>query len=189
MMDSHKWPLTASLAELPESDWSDATIEGALLNSSSDDDAPFQYAAIAPNQIRLLGLYPGRTHDPLMGRITVINFPNLTLSEWEALSYTWGNSADLPQSIIINGRKKQITANLASALQHLRRPREPMLLWIDSICINQDNNEEKGHQIRLMRFIYEKATCVIVWLGEYEQSAVHAMKFLNFIEEERPNDD
>ena len=84
--------------------------------------------------------------------------------EYEALSYTWGGT-DKPYEIEINGRRMPVTKNLSLALRHLRYPGRDRILWIDAICINQNNNEERGHQVQQMASIYKKAEQVIVWLG------------------------
>jgi hypothetical protein len=52
------------------------------------------------------------------------------------------------------------------AYKRLRDPSFPRIIWIDAICIDQKNDEEKGHQIQIMADIYGKANRVLVWLGE-----------------------
>jgi Heterokaryon incompatibility protein (HET) len=58
-----------------------------------------------------------------------------------------------------------ITANLAEALKYLRNSTAARLLWIDAICINQQDLEERGRQVRLMAKIYSRARRVILWVG------------------------
>ncbi|KUI61032.1 Heterokaryon incompatibility protein 6, OR allele [Cytospora mali] len=58
-----------------------------------------------------------------------------------------------------------VTENLYTALQYLRLPYQDRLLWIDAICINQDDNEERGHQVGQMRLVYKRAEHVLIWLG------------------------
>ncbi|KAL0472944.1 heterokaryon incompatibility protein domain-containing protein [Neurospora intermedia] len=62
-------------------------------------------------------------------------------------------------------RKKHVNQNLHLALLALRQPNQDRLLWIDAICIDQDNHKEKGHQVGRMRQIYENAEQVLIWLG------------------------
>ncbi|KAK3341031.1 heterokaryon incompatibility protein-domain-containing protein [Neurospora tetraspora] len=81
-----------------------------------------------------------------------------------ALSYTWGDSPDAYE-IFINDRKSLVKENLHMALLALRQTDEDRLLWIDAICIDQDNDKEKGHQVGQMRQIYENAEQVLIWLG------------------------
>ena len=59
----------------------------------------------------------------------------------------------------------RLTKNLMSGIQRLV-PIHPEFWWIDALCINQDDAEEKNEQVRMMRSMYEKATNVWVWLGE-----------------------
>lgn len=54
--------------------------------------------------------------------------------------------------------------------------------WIDSICINQANFEERRHQVQLMHLIYRQAEQVIVWLGEPSSDSYLAMDFIRFLD-------
>jgi len=83
---------------------------------------------------------------------------------YEALSYVWGEPifsqvAHTPDGFI------PITPSLADALQHLRHPQKPRILWIDPLCINQEDMQERGHQVRSMGRVYASAEGVLVWLG------------------------
>ena len=81
--------------------------------------------------------------------------------EYTALSYVWGtDSKDFRQM-----------DNLNSCLAQIGLYR-PGLWWIDAICINQADTEEKNHQVTIMRQIYEKASRVYAWLGKAVSSRV-----------------
>lgn len=84
--------------------------------------------------------------------------------DYEALSYTWGGTSR-PLSISLNGEEFAVTENLHAALEHLRHEDEDRILWIDAVCINQDDRTERGHQVQQMASIYECARQVIIWLG------------------------
>jgi hypothetical protein len=84
---------------------------------------------------------------------------------YEALSYVWGSATERV-SISCNGRQLDITSTLASALQLLSKGSESRILWIDQICINQDDNEEKTRQVALMRDIFQRSERTIAWLGD-----------------------
>lgn len=84
--------------------------------------------------------------------------------DYEALSYTWG-SAIKSRNIEINGSQMSVTESLHQALQHLRHEHEDRILWVDAICINQDDQLERGHQVQQMSSIYENARQVVIWLG------------------------
>jgi hypothetical protein len=82
-----------------------------------------------------------------------------------ALSYTWGAPV-FDAQIICNGRSLKITTGLAQALQHFRKKDQSIVMWIDQICIDQNNQKEKEKQIPLMSLIYQRAFFTVVWLGE-----------------------
>ncbi|KAF8849562.1 hypothetical protein BDZ45DRAFT_560418, partial [Acephala macrosclerotiorum] len=84
--------------------------------------------------------------------------------KYAALSYAWG-SPERTKFISVDGRRIHITENLEMCLLHLRHEREGLVLWIDSICINQMDNIEKGKQVEQMGEIYSQAAVVIAWLG------------------------
>jgi hypothetical protein len=84
---------------------------------------------------------------------------------YEALSYVWG-SPEKRNSIWIDEFHLPVTANLYAALLRLRDRFITRVLWVDAICINQEDLEERNIQVRSMAKIYAKASRVIVWLGE-----------------------
>ncbi|PQE08748.1 Ankyrin repeat protein [Rutstroemia sp. NJR-2017a BVV2] len=99
---------------------------------------------------------------------------------YEALSYTWAN-ASRSCNIIVNGSNMTVTMNTYLALQSLRYEEEDRVLWIDTICINQNDKEEESQQIQQLGSIYSRAERVIIWLGEYTYDTdfvMHHMKHL-----------
>ncbi|KAF1846094.1 HET-domain-containing protein, partial [Cucurbitaria berberidis CBS 394.84] len=115
-----------------------------------------------PPSIRVVRLRAGNVGDKI--QCDLMSGP-LTSMDFEALSYVWGVTL-VPYSIQVDGRPFYITYNLYSALTELRHPKYERLIWIDAVCINQNDNSEKGFQVRMMREIYAKASRVIVWLGK-----------------------
>lgn len=85
--------------------------------------------------------------------------------DYESLSYTWG-TGPASHRIMIHGEPFFVGENLYQALDHLRRPSEPRVLWVDAICINQADVMERNYQVGLMAFIYPRARRVLVWLGD-----------------------
>ncbi|KAI4247405.1 MAG: hypothetical protein LQ352_006161 [Teloschistes flavicans] len=92
--------------------------------------------------------------------------------EYEALSYTWGSATqDCPIQIhtisdTVHTETVLVTQHLHAALLRLRQLTTPRLVWIDQLCINQNNIPEKNAQVRLMADIYKRALRTVVWLGE-----------------------
>lgn len=96
-----------------------------------------------------------------------VRIPFSQRPKFVALSYMWGDS-NAQKKILLNGEEFAVTENLLSALLHLRRKNtlEDTLFWIDAISINQDDTNEKSQQVRIMNHIYDRASSVIVWLGD-----------------------
>ena len=98
-----------------------------------------------------------------------------TLSEcpaYYALSYTWGSEHE-ERYIFVDGSRHKVRANLWSFLKQAQDTLPYSILWIDALCIDQQSNEERGHQVQLMGNIYSKAEKVIVWLGNDGVSISH----------------
>jgi hypothetical protein len=89
--------------------------------------------------------------------------------EWDA--ETMSHRPNLLDTLLLHAVQddelfvSSIGANLSWALLHLRKPHEEIRLWIDAVCINQEDNEEKSWQVELMASIYAQATTTIIWLG------------------------
>jgi hypothetical protein len=94
---------------------------------------------------------------------------------YEALSYVWGN-AKKKLRIFMHGHSFEVTVNLYAALLRLRNHSTERILWVDAICIDQANQEEKGHQIQSMAKIYSQANRVTVWLGEAADDSDQALE-------------
>ena len=99
---------------------------------------------------------------------------------YEALSYVWGDQSH-PLEIPLDGQVFHVGLNLASALRSLRRADRPRRLWIDAICINQGDQEERSSQVLLMRQIYSYASRVVVWLGIDTPENVSASNLLRSV--------
>jgi len=107
---------------------------------------------------------------------------------FEALSYTWGNDTETTPIHIVDvalGTTGDLLVrpNLATALQHLRYTDRERVLWIDAICIDQSNLQERGRQVKRMDQIYRFAKQVNVWLGpeSIEEDSGRAMEMLGYI--------
>jgi Heterokaryon incompatibility protein (HET) len=99
---------------------------------------------------------------------------------FEALSYTWGDPTE-KHTISCEGKLIQVTRNLWQALHRLRLPDTPRTFWIDAICINQGDIEERTSQVLLMDTIYWEAYIVVAWLGEATQDSPAAFELMRRI--------
>ena len=128
---------------------------------------PYRYSPLYGDQIRLLHLFAGLFHDELTTTLEHVDLkqqPN-----YEALSYTWGTSfKDCHVSCKTDtGIKKiAITKNLEAALRRLRSVEQTRVIWIDQVCINQDDVKERSSQVSRMGLIHSFAFQVCIWIGE-----------------------
>ena len=125
---------------------------------------PFRYSQLGDAHIRLIHVNVGVRNDGLSIQI----HENVSLENapvYEALSYAWGESRKTG-SISCGSESIAVTQNLATALVQIRNPDKIRILWIDQICINQDDVDERNKQVALMGRIYSKAENVVVWLGD-----------------------
>jgi len=156
------------------------------MSSLQTSDIPYQYPPLPRNSIRLLTLLPGAPDTDI--HITVTPTPLPATTPYEALSYEWGlpSSVHVPSyhdsrsnslwqldvtiqlqaQIYCHGNAVVITSNLATILEQLRHRTRPRVLWIDGVCINQQDVDERREQVLLMRMVYEQASRVVMWIGD-----------------------
>ena len=130
-------------------------------------------------EIRLIKLQPGSAGSDvhcILQHAKLSNQPS-NRPQYEALSYEWGPQTCL-QTIRINDTIQQVRENLWSALRHLRLESEPRLLWIDALCINQEDILERNQQVNQMGVIYSQARRVVVWLGQQNSSSTITFSLL-----------
>lgn len=89
---------------------------------------------------------------------------------YAAISYCWGPNTN--QAVMnIDGRDVKVPHSAESTLRYLaQEPGE--LIWIDAVCINQQDNVEKGRQVAMMKDIYTGAKEVRIWLGNLDNDVV-----------------
>ncbi|KAE8441100.1 hypothetical protein EG329_005867 [Mollisiaceae sp. DMI_Dod_QoI] len=121
----------------------------------------YQYSPIPLDSIRLLHLEPGTRDRPISCSLVVCAVDELP--SFEALSYTWGDTS-VTNTISCHGLSLNVHSNAWHALLDLRQDDAPRILWIDAICINQEDDAERSAQVQLMRHIYARANQVLVWM-------------------------
>ncbi|KAI4610410.1 hypothetical protein J4E80_008174 [Alternaria sp. BMP 0032] len=153
---------------------------------------PYQYQPLPILQnsedvyIRLLEVHRGPRSGPITGRLYTT-----LLSEapkFYALSYCWGpepheatihitNAA--PPRDLENDNTLKIPKTLIPLLYEIRGWRwlETRTIWVDSVCLDQKNKEEKTAQVPKMRQIYMKASVTVSWLGLGEEGIEAAFEY------------
>jgi len=139
-------------------------------------------------QIRLIHITPGKGDDPIHCKFVVAEleeYGGQSSLKYDALSYEWGSQLS-QREIVVDGIPLMVGANLWNALHELREPRPTRLItyklstpiWIDAICINQQELMERNFQVGMMDMIYRNADCVRVWLGPED---MHSNKAINLL--------
>jgi len=116
-----------------------------------------------PESLRFIKLLPGEEDSPVQ-----ISLHHGTLSDLPtvaAVSYEWGEKVRRHE-VHCESQVLKATKNLLDLLKTLRSAGESRWLWIDALCINQDDLDERSQQVPLMADIYQKAAVVLVWLGQ-----------------------
>ncbi|KAF3001649.1 hypothetical protein E8E14_003414 [Neopestalotiopsis sp. 37M] len=163
-------------------DWHDSTCRRLDLADFGDGMCCMRCGSVCPthpilphikhqSEIRLLRVMPGSFEARVECEIVKVDLS--LLPEYEAISYTWADEtgdASHCQTISISGKPFQITKNCEMALKRVRMRYYTRTVWIDAICINQDDNLERGHQVGCMPEIYSRAKCVLIYVGEHPPS-------------------
>jgi hypothetical protein len=140
----------------------------------------YRYSPLAPgpDNIRLLRLMPHKDEAaPIQCKLFEYSLQESSKGThlYEALSYIWGRR-ETPKSISIDKHNVPVTANLHAALSRLRDRSFERIIWVDFICINQEDEKEKERQIQSMAKIYGQANRVIVYLGEAADDSDQALE-------------
>ena len=110
----------------------------------------------------MVRLLPG-TDEPIRLELIHLDLDEESRIPSEALLYVW-ESPDEGRAVEVDGQQLTITRNGSFALLSLRRANEDLILWIDEICINQSDREEKFRQKRRLKTIYDRAERLLMWL-------------------------
>lgn len=125
--------------------------------------------------LRLLKLLPGAQGQPIECELVPTNLGDVT-EHYEATSYTWGSPED-PQTITCNRVDMKVQKNAFGMLNGVRWPDRARMIWVDAICIDQSNVDERASQVSMMSQIYRRAKSVLVWLGPPDDSSTIAMNY------------
>ncbi len=142
---------------------------------------PYQYRPLAgPSHIRLLELHPASADDDLVS--FTLNQADLSTNPcYQALSYEWGErSCSVP--VLCDDSILLVTPNLRAALKRIRsREGQVVALWIDAVCINQEDIPERNEQVAMMARIFRSAEGTILWLGDRSDTDTFAPAALGML--------
>lgn len=145
-------------------------------------------------QIRLLrvllnGDAPGseQSSSPVYCDLSIHSLNHDNPPSYTALSYVWGPPSVMSGSgddtLVVNSEAIPARENLLSALRAFQSRNDSAYLWVDAVCINQDDLEEKMTQIKLMGDIYSLAERTVIWLGPAGNDSDVAMDLVRDLKE------
>ena len=151
----------------------------------------FEYTPLNPErkEIRLLTFeddtdagIPDETK-PLRCSVNVVSPFDTPKVSYNAVSYCWGEEPPL-ERIILNGKEAMVPASAIRALRTVCHPvhgRQNLAVWIDAVCIDQTNDEEKNHQVAMMGDVYANGSETLVWLGEEDSTTESSYQAVNAV--------
>ena len=149
-----------------------------------------QYLPLRYRYIRLLKARRDDNKQPVELRCEYLHAPlDTLLVTYTAISYVWGDPTAVSEIICNDDGYLSLTASAADIFTAIVEARVPGYFWIDQLCINQEDKEEKANQVRMMGEIFASANNVIAWLGaptadsnmatDFIVTLFHAMKKLS----------
>ncbi|KAK4125751.1 HET-domain-containing protein [Parathielavia appendiculata] len=148
-------------------------------------DAVYEPLPLEGNHIRLLEVKVRRSFLGLV-RELVCNFRVVSLDDndntlkYTALSYAWDDPTPVRKIQLANGRSLPLSRTLSNLIDSLQRQGEDSFtIWVDALCINQNDLIEKASQVRMMGDVYSKAKQVLVWLGASTPQSKRAFRFMS----------
>jgi len=188
-------------------DADDEPLEVERQENPNPDVQPYCYAPLPRGDyFRLLQLLPDAPGSSLRCTLEAYDLDAYVLPPYSALSYTWNASKydrlvvagrrvtlddprrvefDMRHPLYCEGRRLLISTNLRDALRRIRRRWLPVKLWVDAVCINQEDDEERGSQIMLMPRIYHQSKPVLLWIGESDEDTHEAFKMVRRLADAR----
>lgn len=148
-----------------------------MMEEISNDQVSI-YKPLKTRQTRLLVLQPAKSTSSEL-RAELVCSSLLANPNYEALSYTWGDTS-VRKPMTLCKQPFFVLENLDAALRSLRHTRKDRVIWVDALCINQQDLDERRQQVQQIRVIYEQAQQVIIWLGEPGDGGRAGIKRLNF---------
>ncbi|CAM1503623.1 Fc.00g012140.m01.CDS01 [Cosmosporella sp. VM-42] len=174
------------------------------VNIVKEASIKIEYEARSVNEDHIIPAL-GNFQDSIEGffsTVSVRDFDPESL-DFHALSYCWGDPSDYVKISVGSANDTadsqstqkpfSVARTVEAALRRLRRPRKPLTIWIDAVCINQENTQERTQQVKLMSDIYSLATRVHIWLGDKDPGIEACLRLVreiyNFNERQCPGGD
>ncbi|KAK5734910.1 hypothetical protein LTR17_008543 [Elasticomyces elasticus] len=139
---------------------------------------PQLYDGLSAGQFRLLRLAANEKCDVIICGLQTFTIASPHCPSYRAVSYVWGpktsttpiyisSQGNALQGETTHGYRPLRSQNLYDLLSQLRQEQSHCWLWIDALCINQDDDDERSQQVKIMGDIFRAANTVLAWLGPF----------------------
>ncbi|KAK3672467.1 hypothetical protein LTR78_007774 [Recurvomyces mirabilis] len=128
-------------------------------------------------QIRVLIIQPGQPEQPVRCAFDFISLKGIPIPPYETVSYAWGKAV-FSEEIYVNDQVFKVAINAKNVLVAMRYPDRQRIVWIDAICIDQGDLEDRNYCVQLMCEIYSNTCAGFVWLGEDDINAKQTFRAL-----------
>ncbi|KAK0344096.1 hypothetical protein LTR91_019692 [Friedmanniomyces endolithicus] len=191
---SNKNESTATLAIATDPITPDSSTLSPSISAASEavdgplrSTAPSQlYKVLSARQFQLLRLFATKKDDSIRCCLQTFTAGSPDCPSYRAVSYAWGPETSTIKPIYIGSQGDALrqeatyecrhlsSQNLFDLLDQLHRERSDSWLWIDALCINQDDTDERGQQVKIMGDIFRSANLVLAWLGPVTSCNSHS---------------
>lgn len=121
----------------------------------------------AIQEIRVLDVAPGHEADPVRCSIRHVVLTSDPKPIYETISYVWGDPTHRGR-IILDDSELDVPASSEVVLRRMRYVDRHRALWIDAVCIDQNDTQEKNQQVTMMGSVYALGQMTLVWLGFFD---------------------
>ncbi|GIZ48350.1 hypothetical protein CKM354_001141500 [Cercospora kikuchii] len=138
--------------------------------NTADKDARYNYKSLCSDcqEFRLLDVQPAEPSETLVKcTLRHANLKDEPVPRYETISYVWGDSQKLG-TLVINGKAYIYAASSVEALRRTRYSNAIRTVWIDAVCIDQNNIDERAQQVALMGGLYGHSVGNLVYFGQCE---------------------
>ncbi|KAI7156158.1 hypothetical protein KC349_g6474 [Hortaea werneckii] len=151
-----------------------------MVHGTNDLMCPYRPLNKESLEIRLLTIYPATNSSelPVQCSLSHANLGKAPKPKYETISYTWGRSQER-KTIVVDDLSLEVPVSAERAIRRMRHPDQSRVVWIDAICINQDDINEKNRQVEIMAEIYSNTSQGLIWLGEVDDSTGKALQSIN----------
>ncbi|KAH8730504.1 heterokaryon incompatibility protein-domain-containing protein [Phaeosphaeriaceae sp. PMI808] len=141
----------------------------------------YKYLALGEMEFRLVKILP-ETMSKL--KCEILHRSLNDAPDYIAISYAWGDGLDT-KPLRLAGAVIPVAASLYDTLEAVRQKKLETLVWVDALCIDQQNKDERATQVRLMGHIYSRAMSAAIWLGPAADKSPLAMQLLHEVANHR----